>query len=64
MDITRTKPYTICYMMTSIDGRIDCEMTGQLKGVQEYYNILQELDIATTVSGRVTAELEIYSFQK
>ena len=59
MDITQTKPYTICYTMTSIDGRIDCEMTGQLKGVLEYYNVLQALDIATTVSGRVTAELEI-----
>lgn len=53
------RPYCICYMMTSIDGRIDCAMTEQLQGVGEYYRILRELDIPTTVSGRVTAELEM-----
>lgn len=53
------KPYIICYMMTSIDGRIDCGMTAQLKGVDEYYKVLDELDIPTTVSGRTTAELEM-----
>ena len=31
------KPYIICHMMTSVDGRIDCAMTEQLPGVQEYY---------------------------
>lgn len=46
-------------MMTSIDGRIDCAMTAQLKGVDEYYQVLGELDIPTTVSGRTTAELEM-----
>lgn len=53
------KPYIICYMMTSIDGRIDCGMTAQLPGVDEYYRILDELDIPTTLSGRSTAELEM-----
>lgn len=53
------KPYIICHMMTSIDGRIDCEMTGKLKGVEDYYTTLGELNIPTTVSGRVTAELEL-----
>lgn len=27
-----TKPYIIVHMMTSIDGRIDCDMTAQLTG--------------------------------
>ena len=31
------KPYIACYMMTSVDGRIDCDMTAQLAGVEEYY---------------------------
>jgi 2,5-diamino-6-(ribosylamino)-4(3H)-pyrimidinone 5'-phosphate reductase len=31
------KPYMICYMMTSVDRKIDCGMTAQLKGVDEYY---------------------------
>ena len=45
--------------MTSIDGRIDCAMTGQLKGVDEYYKTLDELDTPNRLSGRVTAELEL-----
>lgn len=53
------KPTILCYMMTSLDGRIDCAMTEQLEGTKEYYQILQELDILTTVSGRNTAELEM-----
>mgnify|MGYP002546252329 FL=1 len=53
------KPYIICHMMTSIDGRIDCAMTSKFRGVNEYYQTLEELDVPTTVSGRVTAELEM-----
>ncbi len=46
-------------MMTSVDGRIDCKMTEQLPGVEDYYDTLAELELPTTVSGRVTAELEM-----
>ena len=53
------KPYIICHMMTSIDGRIDCAMTSQMEGVDDYYRTLNALDVPTTVSGRVTAELEM-----
>lgn len=53
------KPYITCYMMTSIDGRIDCAMTENLPGVEEYYQILSELNFDATISGRVTAETEI-----
>lgn len=57
------KPYIICYMMTSADGRIDCGMTAQLPGGSSrsdvYYQVLDELDILTTVTGRHTAELEM-----
>lgn len=53
------KPYIICHMMTSVDGRIDCAMTSQLRGVEDYYNTLEELNLPTTLSGRVTAELEM-----
>lgn len=55
------KPYIICHMMTSIDGRIDCAMTEQLAGMQEYYATLKALDAPTTVSGRVTAATEMAS---
>ncbi len=53
------KPYIICHMMTSLDGRIDCAMTSLLPGVSDYYKTLDLLDIPTTLSGRVTAELEM-----
>lgn len=53
------KPYIICHMMTSVDGRIDCAMTAQLSGVEDYYRTLDALDLPSTLSGRVTAELEM-----
>lgn len=53
------KPYIICHMMMSIDGRIDCAMTSKLRGVDNYYGTLSEINVPTTVSGRVTAELEM-----
>ncbi len=53
------RPKIICYMMTSVDGRIDCEMTAQLPGVEDYYPLLDELQFDATVSGRTTAELEL-----
>lgn len=53
------RPYIICHMMMSLDGRIDCAMTSQLPGVHDYYFTLDELKTPTTVSGRVTAELEM-----
>ena len=46
-------------MMTSVDGRIDCAMTAKLDGVDEYYTTLDELHVDATLSGRVTAELEM-----
>lgn len=53
------KPYIVCHMMTSVDGRIDCQMTSELPGVEDYYSTLHALNVPTTVSGRVTAELEL-----
>lgn len=55
------KPYVICHMMTAVDGRIDCAMTEQLPGVQEYYSTLDSLAAPSRVSGRVTAQLEMAS---
>lgn len=58
------KPYIVCHMMTSVDGRIDCAMTEHLPGVQEYYDTLNALDAPTRISGRVTAELKTYDEAK
>ena len=53
------RPYIICYMIMSLDGRIDCPMTEHLKGTDDYYPILDSLDAPTHILGRVTAELEM-----
>lgn len=50
-------PYIIVHMMTSIDGRIDCPMVGQLS-TDEYYVALEKLGLCSKLSGRVTAALE------
>lgn len=48
------RPYIICHMMASIDGRIDCDMTEQI-GSDGYYEALDALDTDATVEGRITA---------
>ena len=53
------KPYIICHMMMAADGRIDCSMTEKIDGVDEYYLTLNALNTPSTVSGRVTAQLEM-----
>ena len=47
------KPYIICHMMSSVDGRIDCDMTEKIGG-DEYYEVLKRLDCSSELSGRVT----------
>ncbi len=48
------RPYVICHMMASVDGRIDCDMTEQVGG-DEYYEALEMLCIDTTIEGKTTA---------
>lgn len=50
------KPYIICHMMASIDGRIDCDMTDKISG-NEYYTALDLLECSSQLSGKVTAEM-------
>ncbi len=54
-----SKPYVVCYMMMSVDGRIDCPMVDKLPGVEEYYPLLDELGFQGIVCGKRTAELEL-----
>ncbi len=49
------RPYIICHMMASVDGRIDCDMTEKIESGEEYYEALDLLDAPTTASGRTTA---------
>ena len=49
------KPYVICHMVASIDGRIDCSMVDKISG-EEYYTALEQLDCPSLLEGRVTME--------
>lgn len=50
------KPYIICHMMASVDGRIDCAMTEKIGG-NEYYEALEQLNCDSELSGRVTMQM-------
>lgn len=49
------RPYIICHMVASIDGRIDCSMVDKISG-DEYYSTLESLNCPTQLEGRVTLE--------
>lgn len=49
------KPYIVCHMVASIDGRIDCSMVDKISG-DEYYTTLEQLDCPSQLEGRVTVE--------
>lgn len=49
------RPYIICHMIASIDGRIDCAMVDKISG-NEYETALEKLDCPSSLEGRVTME--------
>ena len=51
------RPYIICHMMSLLDGRIDCDVTEQIEGGDEYYDALNQLDCPSTLMGRVTMQM-------
>ncbi len=48
------RPYTVCHMMASLDGRIDCAMTEQIDDTNHYYEALARLDCPSTLEGKTT----------
>lgn len=50
------RPYIICHMIESVDGRIDCDMVEQISG-EEYDVALEELECDAMLNGRQTAVL-------
>ena len=48
------RPYVICHMMASLDGRIDCEMTEQIDDTNHYYEALAQLGCPSTLEGKTT----------
>lgn len=51
------KPYIICHMMASVDGRIDCDMTEQIDPSDSYYEALDRLSCPSMLMGRVTMQM-------
>lgn len=51
------RPYIICHMIASVDGRIDCDMTEQIEGGNEYYEALELLACPSMLMGRVTMQM-------
>ena len=48
------RPYVICHMMASLDGRIDCAMTEQIDDTNHYYEALARLGCPSTLEGKTT----------
>ena len=51
------KPYIVCHMMSSVDGRIDCAMTEQIDNSDTYYECLDSLKPDACLEGRVSRQI-------
>lgn len=51
------KPYIICHMMSSVDGRIDCAMTAEIEKTDVYYQALDRLRFDAVLEGRVSRQM-------
>ena len=51
------RPYIICHMFSSVDGRIDCTMTEQIDSTDAYYDALDQLQCDSILEGRETLRL-------
>ena len=51
-----TRPYIICHMMASLDGRIDCDMTEKIDDTNHYYEALDQLECPSVMEGKITLE--------
>ena len=51
------RPYVICHMMASLDGRIDCAMTEQIDDTNHYYEALAKLECPSTLEGKTTLKM-------
>ncbi len=49
------RPYIICHMVASANGRIDCSMVDHISG-DEYHTTLAQLNCPVELMGRVTME--------
>ena len=48
------KPFIVCHMMASLDGRIDCDMLEKCPGGNCYYDVLDSYKCQAFIEGRVS----------
>ena len=54
------RPYNICHMMASLDGRIDCDMTEQIGLGSKQYTLI-DLDQQSGINGTTTNDAHRYN---
>ena len=57
------RPYIICHMMQSVDGRIACDMVDKISG-DEYYDALASLDCPSHVEGKHSYQIHYCGFEE
>ncbi|MCH5218432.1 MAG: dihydrofolate reductase family protein [Muribaculaceae bacterium] len=57
------RPYIICHMVESVDGRIDCDMVDKISG-DEYYTALNSLECTSQVEGKYSYQLHHCGFEE
>ena len=57
------RPYIICHMVESVDGRIDCDMVDKISG-DEYYTALNSLECNSQVEGKYSYQLHHCGFEE
>lgn len=57
------RPYIICHMMQSVDGRVACDMVDKISG-DEYYDALAALDCPSHVEGKHSYQLHYCGFDE
>lgn len=56
------RPYTICHMMQSVDGRIACDMVDKISG-DEYYTALDALECDAFIEGKHSYRIHQCGFE-
>lgn len=57
------RPYIICHMMQSVDGRVACDMVDKISG-DEYYDALDSLDCPSRVEGKHSYQIHYCGFNE
>lgn len=57
------KPYIICHMMQSVDGRIACDMVDKISG-DEYYTALDALECTAFIEGKHSYQIHYCGFDE